>query len=63
LIGKETIGKDGKVVAPEGTAEAFHKYLELDPNGPFAQPAKDMLASIGAPIETGFENKKKPVKK
>src|ERR1700689_101199 len=62
LIGKETIGKDGKAIAPEGTAEAFQKYLELDPNGPFAQPAKDMLASIGAPVETGF-GKKKPVKK
>ena len=62
LIGKETIGKDGKVVAAEGTAEAFQKYLELDPTGQFAQPAKDMLASIGASVETGF-GKKKPVKK
>jgi len=51
------------VVAAEGTAEAFRKYLELEPNGTFAQPAKDMLASIGAPIETGFQNPKKPGKK
>jgi tetratricopeptide (TPR) repeat protein len=63
LIGKETIGKDGKATAPPGTAEAFQKYLELEPNGRFAQPAKEMLASIGASIETGFGNKKKPVKK
>jgi tetratricopeptide (TPR) repeat protein len=63
LIGKETIGKDGKVIAADGTAEAFRKYLELDPTGPFAQPAKDMLASIGASVETGFGNKKAPVKK
>jgi len=63
LIGKETIGKDGKVVAPDGTAEAFQKYLELDPNGPYAEGAKGMLASIGATAETGFGNKKKPVKK
>ncbi|HKM46467.1 MAG TPA: carboxypeptidase regulatory-like domain-containing protein [Terriglobales bacterium] len=63
LIGKETIGADGKVVAPPGTAEAFQKYLELDPNGPFAEGAKAMLASIGASVETGFGNKKKPVKK
>jgi tetratricopeptide (TPR) repeat protein len=61
LIGKETIGKDGKVVAADGTAAAFQKYLELEPNGPFAQPAKDMLASIGASVETGF-GKKKPAK-
>ena len=63
LIGKETIGKDGKATAPDGTAEAFQKYLELQPDGKFAQPAKDMLASIGASVETGFGNKKKPVKK
>jgi tetratricopeptide (TPR) repeat protein len=62
LIAKETIGKDGKTTAPEGTAEAFQKYLQLDPSGPFAQPAKDMLASIGAPVETGFGTKKKPAK-
>jgi tetratricopeptide (TPR) repeat protein len=62
LIGKETIGKDGKATAPEGTAEAFQKYLELQPDGKFAQPAKDMLASIGASVETGF-GKKKPAPK
>jgi tetratricopeptide (TPR) repeat protein len=62
LIAKETVGKDGKVVAPAGTAEAFQKYLELDANGPYAEGAKGMLASIGAPSETGF-GKKKPVKK
>ena len=59
LIGKETIAKDGKVIAPEGTAEAFQKYLELEPTGTFAQPAKDMLTSIGAKVETGFGTKKK----
>jgi tetratricopeptide (TPR) repeat protein len=57
LIGKATL-KGDKMIAPEGTAEAFRKYLELDPNGPLAQPAKDMLASIGATIETGFGKKK-----
>jgi tetratricopeptide (TPR) repeat protein len=58
LLGKETIGKDGKATAPEGTAEAFKKYLELAPDGRFAQNAKDLLASIGAPVETGFGKKK-----
>jgi tetratricopeptide (TPR) repeat protein len=62
LIGKATL-KGDKMVAPEGTAEAFQKYLELQPEGKLAQPAKDMLASIGATIETGFGNKKKPAKK
>jgi tetratricopeptide (TPR) repeat protein len=62
LIGKATL-KGDKMIAPEGTAEAFQKYLELQPEGKLAQPAKDMLASIGATIETGFGTKKKPVKK
>ncbi len=60
LLGKETVGADGKVVAFAGTAEAFQKYLELAPDGPHAKDAKDMLASIGATVETGFGNKKKP---
>jgi tetratricopeptide (TPR) repeat protein len=61
LIGKATL-KGDKMVAPDGTAEAFQKYLELQPEGKLAQPAKDMLASIGASVETGY-GKKKPVKK
>ena len=62
MIGKATL-KGDKMVAPEGTAEAFQKYLELDPTGTFAQPARDMLASIDASIETSFGTKKKAVKK
>jgi tetratricopeptide (TPR) repeat protein len=61
LIAKETADKDGKVTAPPGTAEAFQKYLELQPDGKYADGAKGMLASIGATVETGF-GKKKPTK-
>ena len=61
MIGKATL-KGDKMVAPDGTADAFNKYLELAPTGSYAQPAKDMLASIGANVETGFK-KQKPAKK
>ncbi|MFY9742944.1 MAG: hypothetical protein WA252_06655 [Candidatus Sulfotelmatobacter sp.] len=61
MIGKATLQGD-KMVAPPGTAEAFQKYLELAPTGPYADVAKQMLTSIGAPVETGF-GKKKPAKK
>jgi len=61
MIGKATL-KGDKMVAPDGTADAFNKYLELQPTGQFADPAKQMLASIGATIETNF-GKKKPAKK
>jgi tetratricopeptide (TPR) repeat protein len=61
LIGKATL-KGDKMVAPDGTAEAFNKYLELAPTGPYAEPARQMLATIGATVETQF-GKKKTTKK
>jgi tetratricopeptide (TPR) repeat protein len=62
LIGKATLQGD-KMVAPPGTAEAFQKYLELAPTGPNADVAKQMLASIGAPVETSLGTKKKAAPK
>lgn len=62
LLGKATLQGD-KTIAPPGTAEAFQKYLEMAPNGPNAQSAKDLLASIGSTVETSYGNKKKPAKK
>jgi tetratricopeptide (TPR) repeat protein len=53
LMGKATL-KGNKMEAPPGTAEAFNKYLELQPTGQFADPAKQMLASIGSTVETSF---------
>lgn len=58
MIGKATLQGD-KMVAPPGTAEAFQKYLALQPTGSYADPAKQMLASIGASVETTFGTKKK----
>ena len=63
MIGKATLGQGGKMVAPDGTAEAFQKYLELQPSGTYADAAKQMLASIGASVQTSFGNKKKSSKK
>jgi hypothetical protein len=62
LLGKATM-KGNKMEAPAGTAEAFNKYLELQPTGQFAGPAKEMLASIGAPVETSFGKQKAKTKK
>lgn len=58
LLGKATM-KGDKMEAPAGTAEAFNKYLELKPDGAYAQPAKDMLAAIGAKVETHYGKRKK----
>jgi tetratricopeptide (TPR) repeat protein len=57
MMGKATL-KGDKMVAPDGTSEAFNKYLELQPTGQFADPAKQMLASIGATVETNYGKKK-----
>jgi tetratricopeptide (TPR) repeat protein len=49
------------VIQP-GTAEAFQKYLDLAPTGPFAQSCKDSLATLdtlGAGQSTVVKNKKK----
>jgi tetratricopeptide (TPR) repeat protein len=63
LIGAATL-KGDKMVAPDGTAESFQKYLELQPTGPHAEEAKAMLTSIGATVETTFgKQKKAPTKK
>jgi len=62
LIAKETTDKNGKVIPAPGTEEALNKYLELQPNGPFAEAAKGLLQSIGATVETSY-GKKKPSKK
>ncbi|HJS98755.1 MAG TPA: tetratricopeptide repeat protein [Terriglobales bacterium] len=59
LLGKATTDKTGKMTAPEGTAEAFNKYLELSPQGTYADAAKQMLSSIGATVETSFGKSKK----
>src|SRR5882762_3963984 len=62
MIGKATLQGD-KMVAPAGTAESFQKYLELQPTGTYADTAKQMLASIGASVETSFGKKKAAPKK
>jgi tetratricopeptide (TPR) repeat protein len=54
LLSKASTTADGKVVPVPGTAESFQKYLELRPDGPFAQSAKDMLTTLGSTIETKF---------
>ncbi len=59
LINKATTDpKTGKVIPAAGTEEALNKYLELQPNGTFAEGAKSMLQYIGSSIETSYGKKK-----
>jgi tetratricopeptide (TPR) repeat protein len=65
LSAKLTTDKEGKVIAPDGMQAALEKYLQLQPEGQFAEAAKGMLQMIGATIQTDYSNPnaKKPVKK
>ena len=59
LSGKMTLDKDGKVIAPAGTLEAFQKYLELAPTGPNADRAKELIQNIQGTVDTNYSKKKK----
>lgn len=56
LLSKATVAADGKVTPVGGTAEAFQKYLQLKPDGPFADSAKQMLATLGTTLDTSYKN-------
>jgi len=66
LLGKAQIAPDGKIQPPEGTREALQEYLKLEPTGPNAADAKQILGSLDASIETQYNNpdsKRKPSSK
>ena len=58
LLSQASYDKDGKIVAVSGTAEVFQKYVELAPTGPHAEEAKQLLAGLGAQIQTTFKKGK-----
>lgn len=59
LLGKAEFKSDGSVVAVPGTAEAFQKYLQLDPNGQWATAAQASLQQIQSKVDLEFKKKKK----
>ena len=63
LFSKATITADGKTVAVAGTTEAFQKYLELKPDGQFAEAAKGMIQAAGSAIQTEYKNPNAPAAK
>ena len=60
LVGNATVDpKTQKIVLPPGCAEAYQKYLELDPNGPYSADAKGILDSAGQKISSSYKAGKK----
>jgi tetratricopeptide (TPR) repeat protein len=60
LVAKATVAPDGKIIPPDGTIQAFQKYLELKPDGQFAEAAKGMLATIQGGVDTKYTNPNAP---
>ena len=59
LLAKATLGSDNKMIPAPGTIEALSRYLELAPEGKYAQSAKDLLASLGAAVQSSYGTEKK----
>jgi tetratricopeptide (TPR) repeat protein len=65
LVGNATMGPDPKnpkqqiIILPPGCAEAYQKYLELAPNGPYAADAKGILDQAGQKISSSYKAGKK----
>lgn len=60
LVGNATIDpKTQKIVLPPGCAEAYQKYLELAPTGPYAADAKGILDQAGQKINSSSKAGKK----
>jgi tetratricopeptide (TPR) repeat protein len=56
LIQKATIDpKTQKIVAPPGCLEAYKKYLELAPTGPYAGEVKGILAGFDQKIDNSYK--------
>jgi tetratricopeptide (TPR) repeat protein len=56
LIQKATLDpKTQKIVAPPGCLEAYQKYLELAPDGPYAAEVKGILAGFDQKIDNSYK--------
>ena len=60
LVGKTTEDpKTHKLVAPPGCLEAYQKYLDLAPTGPYAADVKNILAGFNQSIDSSYKATKK----
>jgi len=60
LISKATVDpKTSRIVLPAGCGEAYQKYLELDPTGPYSADVKGILESAGQKINSSYKAGKK----
>ena len=60
LVQKATVDpKTSRIVLPEGCSEAYQKYLELAPTGPYAGEVQAILQQAGQKISSSYKAGKK----
>jgi tetratricopeptide (TPR) repeat protein len=60
LIQKATFdSKTSKIILPPGCAEAYQKYLDLAPNGPYAAEVQGILQQAGQKVNSSYKAGKK----
>ena len=60
LVQKATFdAKTQKIVLPPGCQEAYEKYLQLDPNGAYANDVKGILQQAGQKVQSSYKAGKK----
>ncbi len=63
MVGKATLDQaTGKMIAPDGTIQALQKYLELKPDGPNAQSAKELITALGSAVQVNYKDPNAPAK-
>jgi hypothetical protein len=61
LVGKSTLDPaTGKMVAPDGTVQALQKYVQLKPDGPNAESAKQLLAALDSSVKVDYKDPNAP---
>ncbi len=63
LMGKATMDASGKMQAPAGTVEALQKYVQLKPDGPNADSAKQLIAALGSTVNVNYKDPNAPAPK
>lgn len=59
LVINATVDLGGHFVLPPGCAEAYHKYLDLAPNGQFAGEVANILQQAGEKVSSSYSAPKK----
>lgn len=49
--------KTNKIVLPPGCADAYHKFLSMEPDGPLADDAKSILSQSGETVRKSYKKR------